>query len=82
MEEVTLFVDKELETSQTEKDLRTETPGEIADLTKRANDLLEMTETRLGISSQALVDILRAAIMVEEKGSLEDVQGILHLHNP
>jgi superfamily II DNA or RNA helicase len=75
MEEVTLFVNKELETSQAKKDLSNESPGEIADLTKRANDLLEMTETRLGISSQALVDILRAAITVEEKGSLEDVQG-------
>ena len=47
----------------------------MADLTRRAKELLENTDTRLGISSQALIDIFQAAIAVEGQGSLEEITG-------
>src|SRR5207247_5948356 len=45
------------------------------DLTRRARELLESTDARLGISPQALVDILRAAVAVEGQGALEEIAG-------
>ena len=38
-----------------------------------AKELLESTDTRLGISPQSLVEILRAAIAVEGQGALADI---------
>ena len=57
-----------LRTQSREKRTGPESPGEIADLTRRARELLESTDTRLGISPEALMDILRAAIAVEGQG--------------
>jgi hypothetical protein len=37
------------------KELDHESPGEIADITRRARELLESTDNRLGISPQALI---------------------------
>ncbi len=75
IEQIGLFVNKEIEVSSANSDLTHESPGEINDLTKRASELLEMTETRLGISPNALVEILRAAVIVEGNGSIEEIVG-------
>src|SRR5439155_1807104 len=48
---------------------------DIQDLTRRARELLENTESRLGISPAALVEILHAAIHVEGHGSLDEIPG-------
>ncbi|HAV34477.1 MAG TPA: hypothetical protein DCX79_20955 [Planctomycetaceae bacterium] len=50
---------------------------DINELSKRARELLAATESRLGISPEALADILRAAITVEGQGSLEQIPGRL-----
>ena len=73
VDQLRLLVDQERQASQANQDLSNELPGKIADENKRAKELLEMTEERLGISPQALVEILRAAIAVEGQGSLEDI---------
>ena len=52
---------------------RPDTPGQ---------ELLESTDTRLGISSEALIDILQAAITVEGQGSLGRDQGQAGLLSP
>lgn len=75
LEQVDLFVKQRLESSPEKADLGCNSPAQIADLTRRASELLESTDTRLGICPQALVDILRAAIAVEGHGSLEDIPG-------
>src|SRR5205085_11808874 len=74
-EQLSLFVQEEIARSPEKTELGHAAPKEIADLTKRAKELLESTDTRLGISSQALVEILRAAIAVEGQGSLEEIAG-------
>jgi hypothetical protein len=73
--QVGLFVSQELENDPARKELSHESPGQIADITRRARELLESTDNRLGISAQALGDILRAAITVEGNGSLEEIAG-------
>lgn len=75
LDQIDLLVKQQQESNPANKELTHETPGEIADLSKRASELLEMTDTRLGISPDALVDILRAAIAVEGQGSLEEITG-------
>jgi len=69
------WIDQEIARSPERVELGHESPTTIADLTKRAKELLESTDTRLGISPQALVEILRAAIAVEGQGSLEEIAG-------
>ena len=75
IEQVGLFVNQQMENDPAKKELNHESPGEIADITRRAKELLESTDDRLGISPQALADILRAAITVEANGSLEEIAG-------
>jgi hypothetical protein len=75
VEEVGLFVKQEIARSPERTELGHAAPTEIADLTRRAKGLLESTDARLGISPQALVDILRAAVAVEGQGSLEEIAG-------
>jgi superfamily II DNA or RNA helicase len=72
-EQLSLFVQQEIARSPEKTELGHESPKDIADLTKRAKELLESTDTRLGISSQALMEILRAAVAVEGQGSLEEI---------
>jgi superfamily II DNA or RNA helicase len=48
---------------------------DLADMTRRARALLESTDNRLGISPQALLNILRTAIAVEGQGALEEISG-------
>ena len=75
VEQLSLFVQQEIARSPERIELGHAAPTDIADLTKRAKELLESTDTRLGISAQALVEILQAAIAVEGQGSLEEITG-------
>jgi SNF2 family DNA or RNA helicase len=72
---VSELVDQQIAESPEQDELSHSSPAEVADLTRRAKELLESTEARLGISSQALIDIMQAAITVEEQGSLEEIAG-------
>jgi superfamily II DNA or RNA helicase len=71
--QITLAVEEQTKNSPEKADLGRSSVAEIADLTQRARQLLENTDSRLGISPEALVDILRAAITVEGQGSLEEI---------
>lgn len=85
IEELTLFVDKQIATSPEKTELGHAAANDIADLTRRAKELLESTDTRLSISPEALVNILRAALAVEGQGSLEEItdrQGFYRLKPP
>ena len=75
IEEIGLFVDQQIATSPAGNELGHATPKEITDYTKRAKELLESTDARLGISPEALANILQAAIAVEGQGSLEEIVG-------
>jgi len=75
VEQLSMFVEQEIARSPEKTELGHAAPKDILDLTKRAKELLESTDTRLGISPQALVEILRAAIAVEGQGSLEEITG-------
>ena len=72
---VSELVDQQIAESPEQTELSHSSPAEVADLTRRAKELLESTEARLGISSQALIDIMQAAITVEGQGSLEEIAG-------
>jgi superfamily II DNA/RNA helicase len=61
--------------SPEQNDLGHSTATDITDLTRRAKELLENTDSRLGISPEALIEIVRAAIQVEGQGSLEPISG-------
>jgi superfamily II DNA or RNA helicase len=75
VEEVGLFVQQEIARSPEKTELGHAAPTDIANLTRRARELLESTDTRLGISSQALVQILQTSIAVEGQGALEEIVG-------
>ncbi len=75
VEQINLLVEQEVARSPEKSELGQSTVQDLEDLTKRARQLLENTDSRLGISSQALVDILKAAINVEGQGSLEEITG-------
>lgn len=74
VEQVSLLVDEEIENSQQEDELGQSTGSDIEDLTKRAREMLESTDDRLGISPEALLDILRSAISVEGAGAIEEIR--------
>ncbi len=69
------FVDEQITSSPEQADLGQSTSADVAEMSRRAQELLESTESRLGISSDALIDIMHSAIKVEEKGSLEEITG-------
>jgi superfamily II DNA or RNA helicase len=69
------LVDKQIASSPERAELGQSTAADISDLTRRAKELLESTDSRLGISSQALIDVLRIAIAVEGQGSLAEIKG-------
>ena len=75
VEQINFLVEQEVARSPEKSELGQSTVHDLEDLTKRARQLLENTDSRLGISSQALVDILKAAINVEGQGSLEEITG-------
>jgi superfamily II DNA or RNA helicase len=74
-EQLDFAVADELKKSPESNELGHSTATDIADLTRRAKELLENTDSRLGISPEALVEILRAAICVEGHGSLDEIPG-------
>ena len=69
------LVDQEIAVSPERTELGQSSATDVADLTRRARELLESTDNRLGISSQALINIFQAAITVEGQGSLEEIKG-------
>jgi superfamily II DNA or RNA helicase len=73
VEDVGLLVDEEIRLSKDENELGQSSVSDIEDLTQRATELLQNTDHRLGISSQALVEILKSAITVEGAGALEEI---------
>jgi superfamily II DNA or RNA helicase len=75
VEQVGLLVDKEITRSPDKDELGQSTATDLVDLTRRARELLESTDSRLGISPQALAEILQTAIAVEGQGSLEQITG-------
>src|SRR4051812_44071676 len=54
IEQVGLFVNQQLENDPARKELTNESQSEITDITRRAKELLESTDDRLGISPKAL----------------------------
>lgn len=75
VQQVGLFVDQQIGRSPERQELGQSGAGEIADHTRRARELLEGTDARLGIGSDALVRLLQAALAVEGQGSLEEIVG-------
>ncbi len=75
IEQVSQEIGLQLQFDPAKKELNHESAGEIANINQRARELLESTDTLLGISPQALHDILNAAIIVEGNGSLEEIAG-------
>lgn len=75
VEELGLFVDQQIAASPARTELGHAAAGDIADLTRRARELLESTDSRLGICPAALVNILRTALAVEGQGALEEITG-------
>jgi superfamily II DNA or RNA helicase len=74
-QQIDYAVEDESKKSPEQNDLGHSTITDIADLTRRAKELLENTDSRLGISPEALVGILSAAIQVEGQGSLDPISG-------
>jgi hypothetical protein len=66
-------VDEQARTSPEKTDLGHSSVSDIASLTQRARQLLEGTESKLGISPQALVEIIKTALTVEGQGSLDEI---------
>lgn len=75
LKQIDLFVEQTLRKSPVTQELGATQGDEIARLTRRAKELLENTDTRLGISPAALVDILRTAVTVEGQGALDEIIG-------
>ena len=69
------FVDEQIAASPEKNDLNHSSAADIVAMDRRARELLESTDTRLCISSKALIGILQSAITVENKGSLEEIKG-------
>ncbi len=69
-----LSLEKARSDSTDTADLGASDPQELGRMMKRAQELLESTDSRLGISSPALVEILRTAIAVEGQGALEEIK--------
>ena len=74
-EQIGLLVDEEIARSPDREELGKTAEQDLADLTRRARQMLESTDSRLGISPAALADILKAAIAVEGQGSLDEIEG-------
>jgi hypothetical protein len=71
--QLTLLLQQEKDRSAEKKDLGQTSAAEIDRLMRRAQELLESTDLRLGISPEALAEILRTAIAVEGQGSLDPI---------
>ncbi|MEI8196740.1 MAG: C-terminal helicase domain-containing protein, partial [Phycisphaerae bacterium] len=71
--QIDMFVEGARTQSKDKADLGVSNPEELSRMMRRAKELLESTDGRLGISPQALMEILRTAIAVEGQGALEDI---------
>ncbi|WLD13099.1 DISARM system SNF2-like helicase DrmD [Planctellipticum variicoloris] len=71
--QIDFAVQDEIKKSPEGVDLGHSSESDIRDLERRARQLLEGTDARLGISPEALVQILRTAIAVEGQGALDDI---------
>lgn len=74
-EELDRRINEQRDRDQTQKDLGHSSSGAIEDSSRRAQELLEATQERLGISPESLVNIMRIALMIEGQGSLEEITG-------
>lgn len=74
-EELDRRISDQRQKDQTTKDLGKTTGNEIETATKRAQELLESTQDRLGISPESLINILKTAIEIEGQGLLEEIDG-------
>jgi hypothetical protein len=74
------FVDQQIATSPERAELGQSSAADLADLSRRAKELLESTETRLGISPRPLIDIMQAASATINGGTLQ--VGTLQLPTP
>ncbi len=68
-------IEEERSRSAEKLELGKSSGAQIVDLTKRARELLEATELRLGISAETLIEIMRSAIRIEGQGMLEEITG-------
>ena len=75
MAQLDLRLHEEIARSPDRVELGKTEEAELGDLTRRARQMLESTDSRLGISPPALADILKAAIAVEGQGSLDGIEG-------
>ena len=75
VEQINFLVEQEVARSPEKSELGQSSVHDLEDLTKRARQLLENTDSRLGISPEALMEILKAAIAVEGQGALEEISG-------
>lgn len=75
IEQVSLLVDEEIARSPDKVELGKTDAEELEDQTRLARQLLEATDTRLGISPSALAEIIKAAIAVEGQGALDEIDG-------
>lgn len=73
-EQLTLMLKDEIARSPERRELGQSSSDKIAALTRRAKELLESTDHRLGISPSSLQEILETALQVEGQGSLEEIQ--------
>jgi Helicase conserved C-terminal domain len=74
-EQLTVLLDDEIARSPERRELGQSSADKIAVLNRRAKELLESTDSRLGISPQALQEILVTALQVDGQGALEDIPG-------
>ena len=70
-----LMLNDEIARSPERRELGQSSGDKIAALTRRAKELLESTDSRLGISPESLREILLTALQVEGQGALEDIPG-------
>ena len=75
VEQINFLVEQEVARSPEKSELGQSSVHDLEDLTKRARQLLENTDSRLGISPEALMKILKAAVAVEGQGALEEITG-------
>lgn len=73
--QLTQLIEQETRRSTENADLGRNADAQIAQLTRRAKEMLENTDEHLAISPAALIGILKAAIAVEGHGSLDEIPG-------
>ena len=75
VEQINFLVEQEVARSPEKSELGQSTVHDLEDLTKRARQLLENTDSRLGISPEALMEILQGGDRRGRTGRLEEITG-------